>query len=48
MGAAAFKVARLAKTHDFVVCQSRFHDLSHDYSKTNAPKTFWNFCRVRF
>ena len=29
MGAAAFKVARLAKTHDFVVCRSRFHDLSH-------------------
>ena len=22
MGAAAFKVARLAKTHDFVVCRS--------------------------
>ena len=31
MGAAAFKVARLAKTHDFVVCRPRFHDLS------NAP-----------
>ena len=28
MGAAAFKVARLAKTHDFVVCRSLFHDLS--------------------
>ena len=32
MGAAAFKVARLAKTHDFVVCRSRFHDLSHDFT----------------
>ena len=29
MGAAAFKVARLTKTHDFVVCRSRFHDLSY-------------------
>ena len=28
MGAPAFKVARLAKTHDFVLCRSRFHNLS--------------------
>ena len=51
MGAAAFKVARLAKTHDFVVCRSRFHDLSHAPTltrKLTLQKRFGTSVRFAF